>query len=165
MLINSVPALLKFSLNRPSGPIQSVSCDVRLLCVCVSLQFLYLVYVLLLPFTKVESKIDQLQNNSLGKRYERTLLSVCKLRCSSVVCLCVGVFFLYIFFMSYYSHLQRWKVKSINYKTILQRKDMKEHCSQIQQLLLRNGQKPPYDLFFFFHCHSLLMDLCQDCDT
>ena len=59
-----------FSLNRPTGPIQSISCNVHL-CVCVvcAILFAYF-YVLLLSFAKIESQIDQLQKESLGKSYE-----------------------------------------------------------------------------------------------
>ena len=63
-----------FSLNWPTWPIQSLSCDVRLFdCLCHFLRIFF--NVLLLPFTKVESQIGQSQNDSLGISYDRTLVS------------------------------------------------------------------------------------------
>ena len=68
--------------------------------------------------------------------------------------------------MSYLSHLQRWKVKSINYKKIPQEKFLKNinlrlsnFGSEIKERRkkIRTGKSLILGL-----CHSLLMDLGQD---
>ena len=64
-----------FSLNRPTGAIQSLS-HYNCLCVCESVPFFAFFFnVLLFQFTKVKSPIDQLQKDSLGNSSERTLVS------------------------------------------------------------------------------------------
>ena len=66
-----------FSLNRPSGPIQSISCDVRLsvcVCVCMSPLVKYRLNVFLPPFTKVLGKNLFVFLDSLGKSYRKEVV-------------------------------------------------------------------------------------------
>ena len=70
--------LVTFSLNRPSGPIQSISRDVRLsacLSVCMSPLVRYRLNVFLPPFTKVLGKIVFGFLDSLGKSYATEVVS------------------------------------------------------------------------------------------
>ena len=48
--------------------------SLSLLCVCVCVQLFVCLNIILLPLTKVESQLNQLQIDSLGKTYERTLV-------------------------------------------------------------------------------------------
>ena len=68
-----------FFTNSAPSPIQS-SCPVVLGCMCLShrvkssFTFIIFVTVFLIPFTKVESQINQLLKDSFGKSNKRTLV-------------------------------------------------------------------------------------------